>query len=142
MIACALLDSINTVKIVKITLSSLYANTARTIEDALGEAIREASRAGKAILYIPDFCSLWDALPESLQLADVVTLYKKGNVDDPGNYRPISLLQVLYKLYASLLQQHLSKGIDKSFPPENKIEITVEDVKFEKLNEFFGDSVN
>ena len=67
MIACALLDSINTVKIVKITLSSLYANTARTIEDALGEAIREASRAGKAILYIPDFCSLWDALPETSQ---------------------------------------------------------------------------
>ena len=49
----------------KVTLSSLYSNTARTIEDALGEAIREASRAGKAVLYLPDLCALWDALPEN-----------------------------------------------------------------------------
>ena len=49
------------------TLSSLYSNTARTIEDALGEAIREASRAGKAVLYLPDLCALWDALPENAQ---------------------------------------------------------------------------
>ena len=52
-------------------------------------------------------------MPEQLELANVVTLYKKGNVEDPGNYRPISLLQSVYKIYASLIQvrlQHAQKN--------------------------------
>jgi len=38
-----------------------------------------------------------EKMPEELELAQVVTLYKKGNVEDPSNYRQISLLQSLYK---------------------------------------------
>ena len=53
LLAAALLDSMDHIKIIKITLGSLYSNQTRTVEDALGEYIREASRAGKAILYIP-----------------------------------------------------------------------------------------
>ena len=37
---------------------------------------------------------------ETMEEANVVTLYKKGNVEDPANYRPISLLQSIYKIYA------------------------------------------
>ena len=35
---------------------------------------------------------------ETMEEANVVTLYKKGNVEDPANYRPISLLQTIYKI--------------------------------------------
>ena len=52
-LAAALLDAMDHIKIIKITLGSLYSNQNRTVEDALGEYIREASRAGRAILFIP-----------------------------------------------------------------------------------------
>jgi hypothetical protein len=44
-------------------------------------------------------------------LTDVVTylLYKKGNVSHPGNYRPITCLPVLYKLFTSLIYNALYK---------------------------------
>ena len=57
--------------------------------------------AKEIVLEILNNCWEAEILPTSLELAEVVTLYKKGNVEDPGNYRPISLLQSLYKLYAS-----------------------------------------
>ena len=52
-------------------------------------------------------------LPDELELAQVVTLYKKGNVEDPSNYRPISLLQSLYKIYVSVIRNRMIEGIDE-----------------------------
>ena len=49
---------------------------------------------------------------EALQ-ARVVHLYKKGNTSDMANYRPISLLNTLYKIFASIIQNGLASGIDK-----------------------------
>ena len=40
-------------------------------------------------------------LPDELAIANIVTIFKKGNVEDPNNYRPIALLQTLYKLHAA-----------------------------------------
>ena len=54
-----------------------------------------------------------EKLPDELELAQVVTLYKKGNVEDPGNYRPISLLQSLYNNYATMIQMRLAANIEE-----------------------------
>lgn len=53
-------------------------------------------------------------LPTELELVDVVTLYKKGKVSDPANYRPIALLSTLYKILASVIQCILADTIDES----------------------------
>ena len=47
-----------------------------------------------------------------LTKANVVTIFKNGDVEDPGNYRPIALLQSLYKLHAALLRNRLIAGLD------------------------------
>ena len=47
-------------------------------------------------------------MPESWQRSNVFLLYKKGPPDDPKNYRPISLLNVVYKLIASHVTATLS----------------------------------
>ena len=70
-------------------------------------------KARKEVLAIIN--QLWDNewFLETMEEANVVTLYKKGNVEDPANYRPISLLQCLYKIYASIIQQRLSATVEE-----------------------------
>ena len=41
--------------------------------------------------------------PDQLSLADVIPLHKKGNTLEKGNYRPISLLPVVSKLFERLI---------------------------------------
>ena len=51
--------------------------------------------------------------PESWSHATVVSIYKgKGDDSDPSSYRPISLLNVTYKIYASMVQTRLAASFD------------------------------
>ena len=45
--------------------------------------------------------------------ARVVTIFKKGDTRDIGNYRPISLLNAIYKIYAGIIQKRLAKTLDE-----------------------------
>ena len=54
--------------------------------------------------------------PDELELAQVVTIYKKGVTTKASNYRPISLLNTIYKLYAFLIQKRLANKIEEQKP--------------------------
>ena len=38
----------------------------------------------------------------------LILLYKKGNVNDPSNYRGIALMEILSKIYISILTKRLT----------------------------------
>ena len=42
----------------------------------------------------------------------MVLLHKKGNMSDIKNYRPISLLPIIYKLFSHILLQQLLQTLD------------------------------
>ena len=44
--------------------------------------------------------------------ARVVHIFKKGNTSNLANYRPISLLNTMYKLFAAITQDRMAQGID------------------------------
>ena len=41
--------------------------------------------------------------PESLKIAKVIPLFKNGNKDDPSNFRPISLLPIIGKVFERII---------------------------------------
>ena len=52
-------------------------------------------------------CWEGETMPSDWHIAIVTALYKKGSVEDCGNYLPISLISVAYKLFATLLLKRL-----------------------------------
>ena len=50
--------------------------------------------------------------PTQLMIAKVIALYKKGEKCSPGNYRPISLLSCLNKIFEKILCKRLVKFLE------------------------------
>ena len=51
--------------------------------------------------------------PDALKIAKVIPLYKSGNHQDPANYRPISLLNTVSKIYENIIYKRLTNFLDK-----------------------------
>ena len=51
-------------------------------------------------------------MADELELAKLITVYKKGNVEDPADYCPIALLNTIYRVYVAVLQRRLAEGLD------------------------------
>ena len=51
-------------------------------------------------------------VPATFTQANVASIYKKGDHDNPENYRPISLLNTTYKIYCIILHHRISNKID------------------------------
>ena len=53
-------------------------------------------------------------IPANLNLAEVVSIFKKGDSNLLANYRPIALLKVTYKILAAIVKQRMETGIEAS----------------------------
>ena len=52
------------------------------------------------------------AIPEYWRQTTVKVLYKSGNAKLPGNYRPISILQILYKAFSRIVCERISGELE------------------------------
>ena len=59
-----------------------------------------------------------DFTPKSWRKIRIQVIYKKGDREDAGNYRPICCLLVLYKLFATVLYARLAPGLHRIQPPD------------------------
>lgn len=52
--------------------------------------------------------------PDELKIAKVIPIYKSGSVDDLSNYRPVSILPAISKIFERLAYNRLSAFVNKS----------------------------
>ena len=82
----------------------------------------EAIKCGKTTLLLPLhelLCLCWEegAVPQDMRDATIVTLYKnKGDRSDCNNYRGISLLSIVGKVYARIILNRLQLLADRVYP--------------------------
>ncbi|XP_062612802.1 uncharacterized protein LOC134274545, partial [Saccostrea cucullata] len=55
--------------------------------------------------------------PDSLKIAQVVPIHKKNSVLDKGNYRPVSVLPALSKVFENAINTQISNYFEKIFNP-------------------------
>lgn len=65
------------------------------------------------LTHIFNVCLIEATFPEKMQIAKVTVLYKSGDRNNFGNYRPVSILLVFSKAFEKILHCRLTKFIDK-----------------------------
>lgn len=59
-------------------------------------------------------CIKSNTFPKILKLSKVVPIHKKGPIDDPSNYRPISLVPILAKIFEALLKNQINDYFEQN----------------------------
>ena len=78
----------------------------RPLEDPM-ESPRLNEEAREKLLELLNKCWEEEELFEDMSQADVAVICKKGKTEKPENYRPIALLNIGYKLMASMIQKRV-----------------------------------
>ncbi|KAK6763892.1 hypothetical protein RB195_024286 [Necator americanus] len=58
-------------------------------------------------------------VPKQWKISKIVLLYEKVDSHDIGNYRPICLLSVIYKLFTRVILNRIEKALDEGQPCEH-----------------------
>lgn len=67
----------------------------------------------RPLSHIFNICLSTGTFPAAVRTAKITVIYKKGDKNNLGNYRPISILPVLSKAFEKLLHSRLSTFTDK-----------------------------
>lgn len=59
-----------------------------------------------------------EIIPTQWTSSTIILLHKKGNKDDIGNYRPISLMSNLYKIFSKIILDRITTVLDGNQPKE------------------------
>lgn len=85
--------------------------TVELLKEGTDELLREIVKLFNHILTTEE-------LPLQWFTSTIILIHKKGNRDDLTNYRPISLMSNMYKLFSKIMTKRLTNILDEQQPPE------------------------
>ena len=95
------------------TVQKLRKRKASGTDDIPAEFWQAIVTSPEGLSWLVDFCNAcWmeEDFPADWRCAQVISIFKKGSIEDPDNYRPISLVCIGYKTFAALLLGRLRDG--------------------------------
>ena len=94
-------------------INKLKTNKAAGMDNIIGGLIKHGGRTLKQKIH-KLICNIWisETLPAQWNEGIICPIYKKGDRLNCNNYRPITLLNIAYKIYAILLNNRLSEIIE------------------------------
>lgn len=88
---------------------SLKNSTSRDTYGLNAQVIKHISLiVSKPLSHLINRCVDEEVFPRCLKIAKTVALFKKGDSDEIGNYRPISILPIFSKIFESIIKDRLS----------------------------------
>ena len=99
---------------IKYVMKSLRNRKASGSDGIAGELIKYGGN-GVIMMLKELFLLIWDSeyIPEQWREGMIVSLFKKGDREDPGNYRGITLLNVVGKLFNKVLNYRLLQWLEE-----------------------------
>ena len=96
-------------------MSSLRNSFSSGPEGFFSFLIKTASTAvlASTLSFIFNFCFENGIFPESLKISKVIPIYNSGAKSEVNNYRPISLLPVLSKVFEKVLHKRITSFVEK-----------------------------
>ena len=107
------LDAVPSVAEIDRALKQLACHKAGTSNGLVNELLKHGGPAFTAMFHSL-VSVLWETecVPQHWRAGDIVNLFKKGDRADPGNYRGITLLDVVGKFYTMILNTRLMSWLD------------------------------
>ncbi|CAH2089374.1 unnamed protein product [Euphydryas editha] len=104
-----------TVEEVKLIINNLKSNSSKGIDGISVKAIKcLKDPISECLTNCINRCLQEGYFPDSLKFAKITPIYKSGPKDDPGNYRPISVLPVVSKIFEKIMHQRLCNFLNSN----------------------------
>ena len=104
---------------VEVSIKRLKRNKAPGEDNITGGILQDGGDAMIQILTdLFNTCLHHQQVPKAWKNDLVVLIHKKGNTSDNKNYRPISLLPIMYKVFSNILLQRMIHTLDFHQPRE------------------------
>ena len=100
---------------VEILLTSLDTNKATGSDEIPARLLKET-----ASIIVPSICKLFNksleqgTVPQDWKLANVVPVYKKGDKEHTENYRPVSLLPIISKVFERSIYMNIRRQFSRA----------------------------
>ena len=101
---------------VKLYLSELKANKTTGYDMLPSKLLKTASDIlCQSVCYLINMSIKVCCFPNKLKFAEITPLFKKGNTQDVSNYRPVSVLPSLSKIYEKIMVHQWSVYFESIF---------------------------